>query len=102
MKKEKNELWLECDCGCGALKAQVDEDDDFECDFGIYFSLWSRGKYNSRSWMDRISLAWTILRHGDTYSDAVILKRPDKVQELIDFLEKNKNYVPKSDGNKDK
>jgi hypothetical protein len=68
--------YFKCECGCGVLNIEYDPD------WGLNIAMYERCV--SRSWWNRIRLAWSALR-GRPYTDMVILNN-QQVADLVDYL----------------
>ena len=68
--------YFKCECGCGVLNI------DYDPNWGLEIALFERNV--SRSWLNRIHLAWSALC-GRPYTDMVILNN-QQVADLVDYL----------------
>lgn len=58
-------------CDCYGHGLAVCEDDGL-----VYLSFWREGVLpHSRSWRDRLSLIWKILRTGEPYYDQFVIRK---------------------------
>lgn len=68
--------YFECECKCGVIHL------DYDPIWGLEIALFERNV--SRSWLNRIRLAWSALC-GRPYTDMVILNN-QQVADLVDYL----------------
>jgi acetone carboxylase gamma subunit len=68
--------YFRCECHCGVLYMEYDPD------WGLEFAMYERCV--SRSWWNRIYLAWRTL-YGRPYTDMIILN-DQQVADLADYL----------------
>ena len=84
---DQNQLFVECDCHSHAIVVDKIKDDAYgEDEYCLAF--FERG-YDGRilSFKDRLRWCWHILRHGNPWTDSVILDR-HKAKRLGEFLSK--------------
>ena len=74
--------YFKCECGCGVLNIEYDSD------WGLNIAMYERCV--SRSWWNRIRLAWSALL-GRPYTDMVILN-DQQIADLVDYLFVVQNY----------
>jgi hypothetical protein len=70
------EAYFKCECGCGVLHMCYDSD------WGLEVAMFERPV--SRSWSNRLRLAWSALR-GKPYSDMLILNE-QQIADLAEYL----------------
>jgi len=82
---DKNELFVVCDCHSHAIVANRIDDNDYG-DHEYCLAFFERG-YNGRimTFKERLRWCWHILRHGNPWTDSVILDRA-KAKRLAEFL----------------
>lgn len=87
MMTDKNkDLYVQCSCGSEVLKLEFDKEID-----SYYLAIFDcNGK---RSWRNQLRQVWRTIKHGEPYSDRMILTSDDanKVVEFIDKLNREKN-----------
>jgi hypothetical protein len=71
-----------CECKCGAIHL------DYDPDWGLEIAMFERKV--TRSWWNRIRLAWSALR-GKPYTDMVILNE-QQIADLVDYLFEVQNH----------
>lgn len=76
------EQYFKCECGCGILHLAYDET------FGLEIAMFERPV--SRSWSNRLRLAWSALR-GRPYSDMVVL-HSQQIANLAEYLHGVQNH----------
>jgi hypothetical protein len=65
------------ECACFSEGVTVDHDDGF-----VNMCFWERGiRPSKRSMLDRLRVAWHLIRKGEYYTDEVMLK-PDEARAL--------------------
>jgi hypothetical protein len=83
----EDKVVIECECGTHLLQVTNWIEETNPKFQSFYLAMFNYGKY-SRSFKERLKMAWSILRKGDPYDDQLTLE-PSEAKKLADFINSN-------------
>ena len=81
----EKKIFIECECHTHLLRVEKDPWENHGSFFLFSMFTYGLNLAKSNSFLERIKIAWKMLKTGETFNDEIILNE-DECKKLIEFL----------------